>query len=277
MHLYSDDRREQGPPRAFFHPGVGLWQLDDAGDPDDGWVVLNHGQRANTGAGLNDSANDDSGGEVVASHLAERFCDDPGGVVAVGVFMKQWHACSPLKCIEVYNNIYLDGTDDLYVTTAHDAGRYSAAGGASSNECRWSDARTATPIVCFVYDTQHPQGWTDSAIPATTARPPDTGGLGSSPYALPFVSFTHDGKRFAVFPDSILDSTEDAVDTTRYKAVPKTGNARKLANTWSTGSYNGAVLEVRLCREPDWVVAGGGSCGWVSVSDAQFASLMGRS
>ena len=217
----------------------------------------------------------DSGGEVVANLLAESYCLNSGGAGGVGTAMRQWHACKPLKCIEVYNDIYLDSSDDLYVTIGQDDGRYSTTGGASEHDCRWGNARSADPIRCYFYDTKHPQGWIDAAIPTTTARPPDTGGLGSSPLALPFVAFTHDLKRFAVFPDRILDPSDDSVDSTRYKAVPQSVNARRQANTWSTSAYGGTVLEALICDEPEWVIAGGDLCDWVSVSDARFARLRG--
>ncbi|WP_419554146.1 hypothetical protein [Candidatus Poriferisodalis sp.] len=282
MHLYSDDRRLEGPARAFFHPGVGLWQLDDAGNPDDGWVALNHGQRADTGLGsdgVHDSDSMDSGGEAVAYLLAKSYCENSGGVGGVGMKMRQWHACKPLKCIEVYNRIYLDDSDDLYVTVSQDEGSYSTAGGVSTHSCHWAvggiDGLVPAPFGCFFYDTKHPQGWIDAGITSTTARPPDDGGLGSSPLALPFVAFSDDQKRFAVFPDKVLYPSDDSVDSTRYKAAPKTENARGEANTWSTGAYGGAVLQMLVCDEPAWVIAGGDRCGWVSADDARFASLTG--
>ena len=277
MHLYSDDRRLEGPARAFFHPGVGLWQLDDAGGTQP-WVKLNHGQRADTGLGrdgLHDSEDMDSGGEVVAKLLAGKYCETPGGIGEVEKFMKHWHACKPARCIDVYNNIYLDNSDDLYVTTGQDEGLYSTTGGAGLHQCRWSDTPSADPIPCAFYDTENPQGWTDTAIPATTARPPDTGGLGSNPYALPFIAFTHDDMRFAVFPDRILYPSADSIDSTRYKAVPEAKNARRQANTWTTGAHGGAVLQVHVCDEPEWVISGEGRCDWLDAGDARFASLTG--
>lgn len=284
MHLYSDDRREEGPARAFFHPGVGLWQLDDAGDPDDGWVELNHGQRADTGLGANGEFDTstrggpaDSGGEVVAKLLSDEYCggtNEADRVDKARQVMRQWHACKPAECIAVYNSVYLDRSDDLYVTISRDEGLYSTTGGVSQHQCRWSNSRLEDPIVCFFYDTDHPQGWTDTAIPSTTARPPLTGELGSSPYALPFVAFTDDGKRFAVFPDKILYPTPDSVDSTRYKAVPEDKNARKQANTWSTDAYDSATLEMRICGERDWVIAGTDRCkNWVSIDEVGPGSL----
>ena len=315
MYLYSDDQRLAGPPRAFFHPGVGLWQLDDAGGTNS-WVLLNHGERANTGTGPDGTGNDDSGGGVVAKLFGGAYCggstSDQGENVRIAQ-ASQWAACGHASyqqyrmdlrawnqlseedktntprpeftnnCFErTYPAIYIDDSRDLNVTIAQDLDRYSASGGVIDHSCRWevgsADGVSVPPFPCHFYDTEHPEGWIDASSPATTERPDTDGSLGSSPLAAAFLAFTHDAKRFAVFPDKILDAssrTDDAIDSTRYKAVPQAANARRQADTWSTASYGGAVLQVQICDDSDWVTAANsGSCRWVSVSDGRFAQLI---
>ena len=299
-HLYSDDRRTQGPPRAFFNPGVGLWQFDDAGGPMAAWVPLNHGERADTGVGAQDDQGrnatvGDTGGEILARMLAGGYC---GGATDEAMIdgardtqASQWYACGKKaydgwnrqgsardaytnNCYDTaFTEMYLPSSDDLYVTIAQDEGRYSTTGGAIRHSCRWSDDPTADPIKCFLYDTGHPEGWID-------AYAADVTGTVSSPLAGPFVAFTDDAKRFAVFPDKVLDALsgiDDMVDSTRYKAVPQTEDARDVDGTWSTSAYSGAVLQMRVCEEAEWVKAAGSDrlCDWVSVSEARIARLVG--
>ena len=101
-----------------------------------------------------------------------------------------------------------------------------------------------------------------------------------SPLAAPFVAFTDDQMRFAVFPDSILDSlsgASDAVISTRYKAVPETANVRLQDYDWRTEDYGGAVLEVEICGDRDWLYVDENdrACAWAGVNDAGFASTVG--
>lgn len=145
------------------------------------------------------------------------------------------------------HDIYLDASNDLYVTTSQDGGLYSSTGGgAGQHQCRWSDGSPTDVIPCVFYDTKNPQGWTDTAIPTTTARPPDSGGLGSSPYALSFIAFTDEAKRFAVFPDRILYPSADSTDDTPYKAVGFPHNCGGLVSRcWLVRSRLGRSCRVR--------------------------------
>ena len=279
--LYSDNNPNAsvGPRRAFFHPGVGLWQLDDGGGTMP-WVSLNHGQRADTGLGSDgeyDSENVDSGGEVVAGLLAEQYCagsDDEDKLGRVETIMdQQWGACSSGCISEQFAHIYLDGSHDLYVTVAENVGEYGISGGVSAHRCRWSDDRVADPIACFFYDTSRPEGRMHDGTPSANLS-------WRSPLAAPFVAFTDDQTRFAVFPDSILDSlsgASDAVISTRFKAVPQTANVRLQDYDWQTEDYGGAVLEVEICGEREWSYADESDrvCAWAGVNEAGFANAVG--
>ena len=316
---YVNDTVLGEPRRAFFHPGVGWWQLDDNGW--DVWVKLNHGQRAHTGTGPVDGDGDDvdfgdTGGEVMANEVARVFCS--AGLTGVKSFMFQnWYACKPSKCADTYDGddaIYLSDADDLHVTIARNHGQYSADGGVSDHHCRWVDsaaaqdgldgALSADAFDCFWYDTTRPEGGADLAnlwsYPARISED-------KSPLAAPFVAFTHDAKRFAVFPGPVMTALKPADHSvsgafeTWVKRVPRETSVRAAGKGfWSTGGLNRAttpeddagdqgddadddsadlVLQVMVCDEPEWVVANaaGGACRWFGVNGVKFASRMGFS
>ncbi|WP_419856065.1 hypothetical protein [Candidatus Poriferisodalis sp.] len=308
LYNYVNDTVLGEPRRAFFHPGVGWWQLDDEGDLD--WRRLNHGQRADTGLGLNgeyDSQDQDSGGEVIAEKFVTEFC--PSNLAKAKRYMSQkWFACRPSECADTYDNLYIDGSDDLHVTVARNVGQYSTDGGVTEHSCRWANSATAlhglvSTFGCFWYDTTRPQGgaglsnpW--SYLPNREELVADEDEL-RSPLAAPFVAFTHDVKRFAVFPGPVMTvlkparhSTSGAFETW-IKEVPQDVNVRNEkkagAGLWSAGGLDRAmtpeqasddwVLEVRVCDEPEWVLATGarGSCRWLGVDEVRFASQMGFS
>ena len=222
--LYSDGKQFSKPRRAFFHPGVGWWQLDDAGDPED-WVPLNHGQRADTGTGPTDeegrdAESEDTGGEMVAQLHAERYCN--GAASGAGERIRrfqasQWGACG----YESYQN-YLDEkkardmlpaeeraavpepvfTNRCYSVAApqilndlegiHDDLHVTIA----ANEGQYSSsggvemrrcrwaAGVSGSFVCFLYDTEKPEGRMYTDNPTASTS-------SDSPLAAPFVSFTY--------------------------------------------------------------------------------------
>ncbi|WP_419554148.1 hypothetical protein [Candidatus Poriferisodalis sp.] len=299
--LYSNNDPADGPARAFFHAGVGWWQIDDFSE----WGTLNHGQRADTGTGpLDDDGDDadfgDTAGEAMAKLFSDEYCegaDDEQGVRRVGVKMRnKWGACGTGLCIsEQYEELYLDGTDDLYVTIGQDEGRYSTSGGVSAHRCRWDDgdADGSLPLSfdCFLYDTSRPEGRMHDLNP-TGDVPPNRSGTEQSPLAAPFMSFTSSltgaAQRFAVFPGPVLwlvSDGADPVDSTRMKAVPVGGRARKVDDDWPTMTFHRTIggdtveftLQVWLCDDAGWVraEASPSSCKWVSVNAEDFAVLVG--
>ena len=190
--LYSNDRPYSGPPRALYHIGVGLWQIDDFSS----WGYLNQGERTNVGTGHQDGSHRDSGGAQIAARFAEEYCGDPGGNTAVRNFLSggTWGACNSGKCYsEQFDQIYLDRTDDLFVTTSRNEGEYSASGGASRHNCRWSDERSESSIECWFIDASNPEG--DIYIPAVLYGDSlDTSTDGLSPLAAPFLALTFEAK-----------------------------------------------------------------------------------
>ena len=283
--MYSDGVRSSAPKRAFFHPGVGWWQIDDAGS----WPYLNHGQRSNTGLGPEDDKVA-SGGEAIAAHLAGLFCAGDGRRVKDEAIKhlfqgNTWYGCKTGGCHANSGFIHLDNSDDLYVTISKEnSGDYSASGGVTTHRCRWNIARTAAPFPCFFHDPTvggH-EGWLSDWAPKNTAGNP-------SPLAAPFISFAEGpeaGKRrFAVFPGRMLEMFESGTFPTRYKSVLAGKNVRykEAQGVWSSASYNRgttaaprlAVLEIEVCEEAEWVASDGRRCGWHSVEDDDIADTLG--
>ena len=275
--LYSDGLQFSQPRRAFFHAGVGWWQLDDLGATV--WVQLNHAERADTGLGVDGVfavGSEDSGGGVVAKIFAQSYCSGASNGLKKEALRSyqasQWAACGywsyqdylekmkiwdmtpeeerqgqdpPVYvngCMDMqFPKIYLDlgDADDLSVTITENEGQYSTSGGVDSRSCRWADG-VSGEFDCFLYDTENPEGrmYSDN---------PDASTKGRSPLAAPFVAFTYGGsnaQRFAVFPGSVLSTLETRVGgtegpfATRYKAGPKSQNIRKAPGSWSSTSYN---------------------------------------
>ena len=195
-------------------------------------------------------------------------------------------ACAAGQCLRTYNRLYhthTGGSDDLHVTIAHNAGEYSTDGGVSAHRCRWHDAWT--PVFdCFVYDTEHPEG---------NAADSDKWGYdtGQSPLGAPFVAFTYDAKRVAVFPGPVMTALKPAGHTTTgsfatwIKAVPESKNVRNIEDAgpglWSSGDYDrlgtpaneidDSVLQIEVCDDAGWVLADGDSrsCEWLSANSCE--------
>ena len=252
--LYPDNLRSGDadaglPRRAFWHPGVGYWQLDTW----ESTKALNHAERADV----------ERGGRRVADVLRDAYCRNNGSEAELVKEMnRQWHACEAGDCAGTYRNLYLGfvtgtGNEAFYVTTADNIGHHSVTGGAQMLEegCRWGS--TGTPFSCWFYDTDSYQGHADTGR-ATGDRSPATA---ISPYAAPFMSFTHDDKRYAVFPESFTGGT-----ITRMKFVSTAKLVRtETANTWRTDTHNGG-LQVRICQSPP----DDDQCTWTDAADQNF-------
>ncbi|WP_419839544.1 hypothetical protein [Candidatus Poriferisodalis sp.] len=254
--LYSNNNARP-PARAFWNPGVGLWQLDDT------WtaavLALSHAERAEIHIG----------GRHVADYLASLLCKRPEGDIEEELkkFLDPpWLACVDKdkvprehRCYEwSYLKLWVKATDDLHVTsysTKYPGGTldyrsdFSTSGGLSKLKCRWGTSSRSFP--CWFYDTENEEGWMLDEDPAAATTD-------QSPLAAPFMSFVDDRNRFAVFPESFLNS-----QTTLIKSVPVNKNVRMAGNaTWHADRYAGAALQVEICRVV--AVEAGSVCDWVS-------------
>ncbi|MCY4518634.1 MAG: hypothetical protein OXB99_15505 [Acidimicrobiaceae bacterium] len=269
--LYSYNSITRPPQRAFWHPGVGMWQIDKFNSPD-----LNHGQRADTRFG----------GVRVAETLLAESCRRTHDNERRGSFEywleDTWKACQPSEdrmtnksqCLRTKDNIWMsNGTrDDLFVTVRNNRHDLSRTGGAELFACRWrTDDGTETidgghedlESLCYLYDTDYPEGSLHGYAPlgGDLRRRPGPATNSSSPYAVPFVSFTDDGVRFAVFPASFLGGHS----STPIKSVPVSELVRThTGSSWHTDDYLGKDLRLWLCRVG--ALFAPPQCAWVSAS-----------
>ena len=217
--------------RAYWHPGVGVWQIDIWTDAQN----FNHAERANI----------DLIAPSVAEHLVSGLCHS---TTARNVALGSWGGCTPKNrtevgslCVPVYETIYDAATDGLIVEVT---GGPDPDGGVEDRRCRWGTDGQIMP--CYSYNMRRAEG---------TAHTHNTNGSGgTSPLAAPFISFTDpdDGTKYAVFP------TEDSgYDSTLIRAVPKGTFARESTlgdgNGWFVGTVEGRVLYVEDCERADFL------------------------
>ena len=179
--------------RAFWHAGVGLWQIDDANGSG-----LNHAERAHSMTGA----------ARAAYIFLEEYCTGTQSdtnqqrIQKLKSSFEPWHDCSrrqpdlPVVVgIECYNTF-----EDIVVGDAFPPSRLSSdvrlylrveddyadrAGGVRPRKCVWSTEGAA--FDCFLYDMKNAQGeWWNGSLDGDTA----SGGI--SPVACPFISFTQE-------------------------------------------------------------------------------------
>ena len=203
--------------RAYWSPGVGLWQLDNW----DNSLPLNHAERADT----------TNGGLVVASHLLNNYCTGLNTLKAE--LNGRWNGCKrdnvPDRCYNTFVNFLFDSTEDALNATPINSSD-EADGGVQERTCRWTTI--STELACYLYDVESTQGWMDKQDPTDT-----DGDGGRTPLSKAFLSFTDPnthpnadrdtGTRYAVWPKqwprstSLMNWPTDVVasDKTIFRAV----------------------------------------------------------
>jgi hypothetical protein len=100
--LYESATHTTAYVRDFFHPGVGMWQLDSAGlgKTVPTWKAISSWYAS----------------QVVATYMANKYCTS-GASTAAGKRASAWaawFACSTAPtCETIYNDIYDSATDDI--------------------------------------------------------------------------------------------------------------------------------------------------------------------
>ncbi len=157
--LYAFGSTTTAYPQAFWHPGVGMWQLDSAG----GWNL--------TAAGAISSW---TSAAEVATTLSQRYC--AGGTRSYAWAL--WYGCGGGVCEAIYQRIF-DGTK--LVGLGRDAG-VSREGGMDEREC--SMAGVSGTFTCYYVDPAEAEGFAGFAIPS----------WGRAPITEPFYVFDRDGR-----------------------------------------------------------------------------------
>lgn len=135
-------------PRAFWHPGVGAWQLDI--------LALNMAafQKVNTQKAAN----------KVANHMASEYCGASGGPAERRrEAFDDWVACGSNQstCEDLYQEHYCSGNDNVCgITTVDGVGRL---GGMRERTCYWRIGPPPWPrFTCWFVDPDKAEGYTGS-------------------------------------------------------------------------------------------------------------------
>ncbi|MPZ87705.1 MAG: hypothetical protein GEU81_06435 [Nitriliruptorales bacterium] len=166
--LYESNARDTPYPRAFWHPGVGVWQLDSAGlgQPYDS------AQRINTGFAAN----------VVTAYMAQVYCNAPGTAREKRrAAWRPWVACRLASdpCESAFQTIWRS-PGSLNVTRDASVDR---RGGATLHSCYHSNDPSRSTFGCYYVNPSVAQGHTAWR----------THGFGPSPITHAFYTYTHSG------------------------------------------------------------------------------------
>ncbi len=143
--------------KAFFHPGIGMWQFDSAG----GW---------NLSAAT--AINTYTAAQTAATLMAQRWCQNPSRPYA----WAPWFYCGTTSiCEDLYNEIY-DGTSLVNIKQDQSV---SAFGGMQTRTC---DAPVGT-VTCYYVDPAKAEGLASWAAP----------NFGPAPISAPFYVFEAGG------------------------------------------------------------------------------------
>lgn len=172
--LYSFANPNGDSRRAFWHPGVGVWQIDDAGLALDSMRSANARINTFTAAGY------------VAAEMASRYCGASGSdAQRRATAFQPWFGCGAggSTCESLYSQHYCAGTDTVCnITQDSGVGR---AGGMSTRTCRYNFDPNTT-FLCYYINPSLAQGYTASWVGPPTAgnwpNPP-------SPLAHPFYAY----------------------------------------------------------------------------------------
>jgi hypothetical protein len=217
--LYPDGHAGNNDPhrRAFWHPGIGAWQLDDRGIGTDLSI-----KRFNT----------KDGAIRVAEDISERYCSNQS---LADLYYPRWYGCElgGVRCIETFNQINNpDGPPFV-----EDGDPIQSDGGAQPRDCRFSGESAIFP--CVYINPAFAQGF--------------TGAEDGNPYG--WVSFPNATPPLAM-PFYVYEQEEEDQFEWRYWMTEDTGfgtdyAARRTYGTWSKHdldwSLSAEVEGVALC------------------------------
>lgn len=201
-----DTQPELGDPSGraeglWFHPGIGMWQMDSAGLGND--YTASEAMDVQYTAGR------------AAPYIIGKYCDAVNGgsseASARATAWSDWVACGNGACEDVYQRVLANG-----VTPVDGVGRY---GGAEVRECEY-DGQT---LPCTFVDPANAQGANWWAAP----------GGGRSPIAAPFYVLKLDNDPATEVRYWLAEDSGAGEDVSASR--PFGGNARDSL-TWETGS-----------------------------------------
>ncbi len=202
--LYAFGDRATTYRRAFWHPGMGMWQFDSAG----GWDL--------TAAG---AISTESSAATAASVMASRFCSSSGDAVTrMKYAWSPWYACvsgSTNVCVDRFNEMYVGG---VFTNITRDP-RVGRLGGMIPTTCRIGGT---TEVACHRVDAARAEGWNSWAAD----------GAGPTPLSAAFYVFAINGIEYRYWL-----AIDTGYDATIVASKPVRANAR-TSLTWAkvTGS-----------------------------------------
>ncbi|MDQ3877766.1 MAG: hypothetical protein M3290_05380 [Actinomycetota bacterium] len=170
--------------RAYWHPGVGMWQEDDVG--------LGSQMTANQRVAVQTSAH------KAATTMASRYCSVSGTNAEKRAYAwGLWNACNSGACESVYNEVYCGGSDSI-CDSLNRNDSVGGWGGMQSNTCRFG-GDASTSFNCWYLDITNAQGDT-----SYWKKDPKTGGTSISPLTFSMYSWADSGKEIR---DWVKDDT----------------------------------------------------------------------
>jgi hypothetical protein len=153
-------------PRAFFHPGVGAWQLDPAGLGAN--LAAYQMIRTSTAA------------TKVANTMASRYCSASGTAAQRRAYAwALWRACNSGDCETIFQEHYCSSSDTVCHITRDTT--VSRLGGMKSRTCQYA-VPGAVEFTCWFIDPDKAEGYTGW-------RSDPDGTSTKSPLAFAFYSF----------------------------------------------------------------------------------------
>ncbi len=188
--------------KAFFHPGIGLWQFDSAG----GWNL--------TAA---DAINTSIVASVAAKTMADRFCASTASTRAAKrtAAWGPWYGCGPTNCEAIFQDLYNATNDTIRLENLNLVTSVGTKGGMVTRSCLLN----GVAVTCSYIDPAAAQGnkaWTAPGFnPAT-------------PISAPFYDIAHNGREWRVWLPA-----DTGYGATISADKPITKDAR-TSLTWST-------------------------------------------
>jgi hypothetical protein len=201
--LYAFGDPSTAYPKAFFHPGIGMWQFDSAG----GWPLT-------AATAINTS----TAAQVAAQTIANLYCNGTPKNTVVGALAPWGPDCANSACDNLFNQIF-DGTSLVNVQTDPSV---TSLGGMEQRTCLVASLGSGS-FPCSYVDpskAQGSKGWSQAAF-------------GLSPISAPFyVVQATDPTTNKPFEYRYWLAADTGYAQTIRAAKPVTANARS-ALVWS--------------------------------------------
>lgn len=166
LHSFAETSSEK---RAFWHPGIGMWALDDIGLG----TYMTANQRIATSTAAHKAA----------SEMKTIFCNASGNnEQRRAMAWAQWFTCDDGSCEDIYDEIYCVGSDRVCNITRNEGVR--SWGGMGIRQCRYASDGVGGLFTCWYIDIVNAEGDT-----SYWKQEPKTGGSTISPLTFAFYVF----------------------------------------------------------------------------------------